>query len=70
MLTQEQRHGLEDLIDATSLDGVLSAIADVAREKADHLRSVWQDNGMAVAWDRAAGRIEKTAQTIYDRERL
>ncbi len=55
MTTEEQ---LKVMIDASSLEAVLSHILDICHGKVDHLRSNWQDEIAARAWERVARRIE------------
>jgi hypothetical protein len=51
---------LEEIVDRTqSFDDVLEALADVCRLKAEHIRTNWQDEGLAEGWDRQAKRVEK-----------
>lgn len=45
---------LEALVDAHSVHAVLLDLAFICAEKADHIRSNWQDNVMARAWDKAS----------------
>lgn len=45
---------LEALIDATSLLDVLTGLELVCSEKAEHVRSNWQDKALAKLWDRAS----------------
>ena len=45
---------LEAMIDSRNLHWVLSELADVCTEKADHIRENWQDEGLAEKWDNAA----------------
>lgn len=56
-----QQADLEILIDQHSLAGVLDAVAVICREKADHIRTEWQDPNTAREWDLAASRIDLTA---------
>lgn len=55
---------LESLIDTHGLTHVLNAIAVVCSEKAEHLRTNWQDSAAAKDWDADAAKIEKTAYVI------
>lgn len=52
---------LESLIDSKSLQAVLSAIAEICAEKAEHIRTNWQDNATARVWDQGAKRIATLA---------
>lgn len=62
MRLQEQ---LEQLIDRHSLSAVAGAIAAVCREKAEHLRSNWQDYQSEKAWNQAAKQFD-VAETAVD----
>ncbi|REJ65784.1 MAG: hypothetical protein DWQ31_17140 [Planctomycetota bacterium] len=55
---------LEQLIDSASLQEVLSALAEICHEKADHLRSNWQDESSAKVWERDAQAIERCASKV------
>ncbi len=50
-LTNAQATALEILIDQTSPEAVFRAIAEIAGEKADHVRSNWQDEALARQWE-------------------
>jgi len=58
-LNKEQAVRLESLIDSVGLAELLCDVAEICREKAEHLRHSWQSPLEATAWDRAASRIEK-----------
>lgn len=45
---------LERIIDRSSVAQVIGAIEDICREKADHIRSNWQDKALARTWDQDA----------------
>lgn len=49
---------LEDLMDQYG-QTVIDALADVCSEKADHARSAWQDEVLAILWERAAHNLYK-----------
>lgn len=55
---------LEWLVDRDGLAGVLEALQGVCRDKADHLRSAWQDMGGAALWERAARRIGRAGEGV------
>ena len=42
---------LESIIDAIGLMNTLEAIADICYDKAEHLRSNWQDEKSAKCWE-------------------
>lgn len=55
---------LEALIDKHGLTLIVSTLAVVCTEKAEHLRSNWQDNISAKAWDADFRTLDKAARTI------
>ncbi len=64
MLTQEQKVALEGLVDSSSLANVLAALAEIAREKAEHIRSNWQDEPGAAHWEYAARTIDRATGKV------
>lgn len=52
-------HNLESMIDQFGMIHILEALAIIAREKADHLRTNWQDEPAAKAWERASRAIDR-----------
>lgn len=57
-LATEMENYLETMIDKTDLATVLSAFAIVCFQKAEHIRSVWQDKVLANEWERAGHKID------------
>ena len=57
-LTAEE---LEALIDSSSVAALLEAIADIMREKSEHISHSWQDQSLAIAWDKSANDVQKVA---------
>lgn len=55
---------IEAIIDRTSVVEVLALIADICSEKADHIRSNWQDRRTAAVWDRAARTVIAAANKV------
>lgn len=55
---------LEALIDRHSLAHVVTGLSLICSEKAEHLRSNWQDKTAAKAWDADAKTLEKAARMI------
>ena len=49
--TRSERDALEALLDRYSLANVVEALACIAWAKADHVRTNWQDERLARAWD-------------------
>lgn len=60
----EHRDELEAIVDAIGLGMTLSVLAMIAGDKADHLRSNWQDAGTAKVWEAAGRDIGKLAAKI------
>lgn len=50
---------LEALIDLLGLESVLSSIASICLEKADHIESNWQDASLSKCWETASGKISR-----------
>ena len=48
---------LETIIDDAGLAQVVDSLMIVCQEKADHIRSSYQDEALAKVWDHAAQRI-------------
>jgi hypothetical protein len=57
---------LEALIDGSSLTDVITALAVVCREKAEHLRENWQDRSTAKTWEQDATLLDKTVLKIMN----
>lgn len=51
------KDAIEELIDAYGLESVLNAIGDICAEKAEHIRSNWQDSVTARPWHLIAARL-------------
>ena len=58
-MNKEDMNTLESLIDKYSLDDVLSAIREICLDKADHLRTNWQDEQSAKYWESIEKQINK-----------
>jgi hypothetical protein len=58
---------LERLIDTCSLAEVLVALDVICGDKADHLRTNWQDNTSARAWDKMRKTLQAAAELAHDR---
>lgn len=59
MRQQELIDNLESLVDVTCLTDVVLALARMCNEKAEHLRSNWQDEKSARTWDKDAKQLDK-----------
>ena len=52
---------IEKLIDERNVSQMLIVMAQVCNEKADHLRSNWQDEQAARTWERTAKKLDTLA---------
>ena len=52
---------LERLMDSSSVGAMLTAMADICEEKADHIRENWQDKPLSECWDEAASSLRVLA---------
>ena len=52
---------LEALVDGFSLPTVVSALADLCDEKAEHVATAWQDTTLAKTWAQAAVALNRAA---------
>lgn len=50
---------LETMLDNVGLTALLDMLGEVCHEKAEHIRTNWQDEGNAKTWDRAAKVCER-----------
>ena len=55
---------LEHLIDNHGLDVVLTELVSICEEKAEHVRANWQDNPLAVTWEKRANKLDKVRSWI------
>lgn len=55
---------LESMIDRHGLTHVVTALALICAEKAEHIRANWQDATTAKAWDADARTLTKAARLI------
>ena len=57
---------LEALVDKADLSTVLETLVDICNGKAEHLRTNWQDENEAKAWDKDAATIDKVLGKIIN----
>ena len=55
---------IERLMDKHSPSLVVTAVGAVLGEKGDHIRSNWQDEAMALRFEKASEKIAKIAETV------
>lgn len=53
---------LETAVDSIGLPAVLDMLAQVARDKAEHVLETWQDAPLARRWRSAAGLLERVSR--------
>jgi hypothetical protein len=61
VLKMYDKDDIKTMIDGMSLSGVLEILSQVCYEKAEHLRTNWEDPDTARAWEkvgRAVGKIK------------
>jgi hypothetical protein len=56
---------LEQIIDKHGLAHVLLAIEQVCYEKAEHIRTNWQDRDLALRWERNGRRLGKVTREMW-----
>jgi len=55
---------IEQVVDSWNVETVLLMLETVCYEKAEHLRTNWQDPTTAKQWERCAARIARCAHAI------
>ena len=64
MDTHRFRQAAEEYIDNSSLANATGELAQIAHEKAQHVREAWQDETLAKAWERCARILERAEASI------
>lgn len=64
--TRDREIVAEQMIDDGGLSNVIDALAKVCWAKGEHLRSAWQDEQSAHAWERMAGKLDLLAADAQD----
>lgn len=59
VLKMYDKDDIKTMIDGMSLSGVLEILSQVCYEKAEHLRTNWQDPDTARAWEKVARAVGK-----------
>ena len=54
---ESKKEQVEQLVDTLTLPVLLAMLGEVCEEKADHIRTNWQDEALAGFWDDAASAI-------------
>jgi hypothetical protein len=55
---------LEELVDKHGLTMVIDVLVNVCDDKAEHLRSNWQDGAQAKSWDKCAKILDKASASL------
>jgi hypothetical protein len=56
---------LEAMVDTYTITGILYELSEICTGKAEHLRTTWQDELAAQAWDRAARQFERLSREVW-----
>jgi hypothetical protein len=64
MNTQQIEQALEQMIDAQGLTFVVTTLSVICAEKAEHIRTNWQDRGLAKVWDADFRTLDKAARAV------
>lgn len=57
---------LEGLIDKTSLEHIVILLTNICHEKADHVRTNWQDERLAKSWEKDAKTLDSISGKIIN----
>ena len=57
-ITEVEIDALEAMIDQHGLDTVVLALSHICDEKAEHIRTNWQDENLADKWEALAGYLQ------------
>jgi len=64
MENEQLKFRVEELIDATSIEAIFSAMADICHEKAEHIQASYSDLTLARYWRKKGNKIEQYAGMI------
>jgi hypothetical protein len=62
-LTVEEHADPGSLVDSCGLQNILNALFNVCADKAEHIRTNWQDELLAKAWEVAGQNIDAAASS-------
>lgn len=60
----KDRDALEALVDRHTAKGVLNALSQICEDKAEHVRTNWQDENLAKNWDHVGQRCYELAAKV------
>jgi len=61
---EENKEKVEAIIDIVGMFSFMCMVGDICDEKADHIRSNWQDENLAKVWDKEAKVIHSATHKI------
>ena len=63
-VTRAVMEALEAFVDRHGMAEVLDCLSTICSEKAEHVRSAWQDEMLAKAWDRDAATLDRARARV------
>ena len=57
------KENLEQEIDRLGIDTVVDALAEICREKSEHVSTNWGDRNLAKAWNKLAEKLQHVSDT-------
>ncbi len=63
-MTKEDKDMIEQIIDRNGLHKTLLLIEDICFEKAEHVRTNWQDEVLSKMWEHAANQVNMSAEFV------
>lgn len=67
---KEMQDHLEQFVDSHSISVVISMLSEIAALKAEHVRSNWQDEGLAKVWERMVKALDHAYTPINKVDRM
>jgi hypothetical protein len=65
-LAQTDIEAIEARVDFYDFTAVVEALVTIAHEKAEHVRSAWQDEALAKSWERKARVLDKAVAMLRE----
>ena len=62
---EELERLLEGMVDSRSLAAIVYLLSTICTEKADHIRTNWQDEALAKVWERNARKLAHVGDELY-----
>lgn len=64
-MSATHKYELEGLIDTYGLCEILAILAEISNEKAEHIRSNWQDEEAAKSWAKDTAHCDHAAEQVF-----